>query len=190
MAEGEEQVVRDTYTELYYHLVWSTRRREPLIVPEIQSDLYRYIRAKCREIKVFVHALNGLTDHVHLVCTIPTSVTVAQVMQQVKGASSHFINHRPNSNGGLQWQPGYGALTFARRDLNMVVQYVERQQERHRENKLLATMEQFEPVDPSYQWQNAHAVRESSNYDYLEDCEEADPAQWNIVAPFPEELEE
>jgi len=63
----------DRYTQLYYHFVWSTRDRQPLITVELEPHLHRYIRHKCQELEVFVHALNSMPDHVHLACGEPLS---------------------------------------------------------------------------------------------------------------------
>lgn len=120
-----------TYTELYYHLVWATKEREPCITPDMEQHLYPFLRHKCSELRGQVYALNGMPDHVHLVCSVPPALSLAQFVERVKGASAHFINHAEALELRLYWQPGYGALTFAKRDLARVVAYVDQQKERH-----------------------------------------------------------
>jgi putative transposase len=132
-----------TYTELYYHLVWATKGRAPLIAPPLEPELYGYVRGKCSELHAFVHALHGTEDHTHLVCTLPPSLAVADFLHKIKGASSHFANQVLGA-GGSFWQPGYGALTFARRDLPRIVAYVENQKANHRAGRLSAKMERCE----------------------------------------------
>src|SRR5438105_1273658 len=109
------------YTQLYYHFIWATRGREPMIDAEMEPHLYRYLRRKCESIGVLVHALNGMPDHVHLACTLPTTLAIADFLETIKGSSSHFVNHRPDSDGQFYWQSGYGALTFSKRDLARIV---------------------------------------------------------------------
>ena len=131
----------DTYTEIYYHFVWTTKKREAMITSEIKPLLYKSIQATCRDLRVTVHALNGMPDHVHLACTLPTDITVADLMQKIKGVSAHLINHVPAGRGSLAWQPGYGGLTFARRSLKQIMSYIQNQQQHHEDGTLSETME-------------------------------------------------
>ena len=81
-----------TYTELYYHLVWRTKESEPFITEALEPHLYAYIRSRCAALGVFVHALDGVSDHAHLACSIPPSLSIAELLKQLKGSSSHFVN--------------------------------------------------------------------------------------------------
>jgi len=130
-----------TYTETFYHFVWATRKRERFITPEIERPLYRYIEQRCRAMHVQVYALNGMPDHVHLVVALPTTLSVSDFMEAVKGASSHHVNHLPSRPNCLYWQPGYGLLTFAQSGLHRVVTYVENQKRHHAGGKLSPKME-------------------------------------------------
>lgn len=131
----------DTYTEIYYHLVWATKLREEMIVPEIELTLYLDWKAVCRDLGVTIHALNTMPDHVPLACTLPATLAVADLVRKLKGGSAHLINHLPGERHALAWQPGYGALTFSRRDLPSVVSYVQNQQRHHQNGKLFPNME-------------------------------------------------
>jgi REP element-mobilizing transposase RayT len=133
-----------TYTELFYHLIWATHDREPLIVAELEPRLFGQIRHKCQEIRIQVHALNGMPDHVHLVCTIPPSLSVSEAIRSVKGASSHFVNHLVPCNQPFAWQEGYGALTFSKRDLKTIVAYVDGQKQHHASRRLSDAMERID----------------------------------------------
>ena len=136
-----------TYTELFYHFVWSTRGREALIHDEMQAALFRQIRSKCAELRIQVHALNGIPDHVHLACTLPTAISVGDAMERIKGASSHFINHLEQDEWRLYWQEGYGALTFSKRDLPRIVAYIDGQKQHHAAGSLSLKMERFNDDD-------------------------------------------
>ena len=131
----------DVYEEAFHHLVWATKRREEMIVPRMESLLYTYIRQKCREMKAFVHAVGGMPDHVHLVCSVPVSISVSSFVNGVKGGSSFYISHHANGDP-LRWQPGYGLLTFAKHDLPRIVRYVEHQKKHHASGRLSLKMEQ------------------------------------------------
>jgi len=133
--------VSKAYTEVFYHFVWATRGREPLINAELEPHLYSQIRHKCEELKVRVHALNGVPDHVHLACTLPVTLSISAAIQQLKGSSSHFVNHLAPAEQRFDWQEGYGALTFAKRELPRIVAYVDRQKAHHASGTLSAKME-------------------------------------------------
>ena len=122
----------DVYAEAFYHLVWATKMRERMIVPR-------------QEMAAAVHALNGMPDHVHLVCSVPASISVSEFMKRIKGGSSHFISHHSVS-APLRWQPGYGMLTFAAVDLPRVSHYVDNQKKHHRSGLLSPKMEHIPSV--------------------------------------------
>ena len=131
----------DTYTEIYYHLVWTTKMREEMITSEVAEALYPCLKAICPKQGVMIHALNGMPDHIHLACSLPTTARLSEVVQELKGSSSHLINHLPGGHLSLAWQPGYGALTFAGRDLPRIAGYIQNQQKHHRDGKLSEKME-------------------------------------------------
>ncbi len=128
---------------LYLHLVWATWDRLPLITPEIERPLYRNIESEARGMGCVVLALNGMEDHVHLALKYPATVSVAELMKQVKGVSSHFVNEtlQPETHG-FKWQGSYGAFTVSREAVDRVVGYVRHQKERHGEGKLVAEWEE------------------------------------------------
>src|SRR5689334_6066 len=109
---------------MFYHFAWATRHREPMITPEMEPILYGFIRGRCSAMDVFVYALDGIEDHTHLVCSVPPRIAVADFIDKIKGSSSHHINHLPDRQWTLYWQIRYGALTFARKDLDRIVKYV------------------------------------------------------------------
>ena len=132
-----------TYFEAYYHIVWTAKRREPLISEQIEPAVYGYIRKRCTELGVLVYALDGTENHSHLVCSILPRLAVAEVTEKIKGASSHFINHLPDRGWRLYWQPGYSCLTFPKKDLARVIAYVEDQKRHHAEGTLWASLERL-----------------------------------------------
>ncbi len=132
---------------ILYHFVWATKMREPMILPAMESLLWDKLHRKGEELGIEVLALNGMPDHVHLVCDLPTKIAAAQLIKHLKGSSSHFINHLPNRNWTLFWQDGYSARTFSPDLLPRVVRYVERQKERHAARQIWPALERTE--DPT-----------------------------------------
>lgn len=132
------------YWQLYYHLVWATKRREPLLTQQLEADLHKYLWWKAEELGAKVFAVGGIEDHVHMVVAIPPRIAVATCVGQIKGASSHWIIQVSPYKMPFLWQEGYGALTFGKQALARVVEYVNTQAERHRDRRLIAEMERID----------------------------------------------
>jgi REP element-mobilizing transposase RayT len=130
-----------SYWQLFYHVVWSTHQRRPLLTAEIEPLIYRYIRFKAGDLGGMVHALNGTQDHTHLVVTIPPKIAVAKFVGQVKGVASARFNKEHPGASAFAWQSGYGALTFDAKRLPYVIAYVERQKEHHAAQATIPVLE-------------------------------------------------
>lgn len=112
-----------SFWRIYYHLVWATHERRPLIDAAVERLLYPYLEKKAHEFQTIVYALNGIEDHVHLVVAIPPRYAVADVVKSLKGASSHFLNQ-----SGLRiefsWPRGSGVFTLGERQRPAAEAYV------------------------------------------------------------------
>jgi REP element-mobilizing transposase RayT len=128
--------MRRPFTQLYVHLVWATWDRLPLITDLVERLVYPAIRAECTGLGVEVLELGGIEDHMHLLARIPTTVSIAELAKQVKGASSHLVTHRSGSEQPFKWQGGYGAFAVSRSVVPQVGRYIQRQREHHEANRL------------------------------------------------------
>lgn len=133
-----------TFIQFYYHFIWRTKNSEPYLTPEVERIVYGYIKKRSEELGVFIYALNGIEDHSHLVCSVPARIAVSEFVEKIKGASSHYVNHLEELANNLYWQAGYGGLTFARKDLPRVVDYVTNQKSHHAEGTLWESLEATE----------------------------------------------
>ncbi len=132
----------------YAHLVWATKNREPLIQANIKGDIYAYMVRKAAELGCYVHAINGIEDHIHLVTSIPPKHSVAWVVKTLKGSSSHFVNHTLRPAGlYFKWQRGYGYLTLGEKQCPRAVAYVKQQKERHRQQDVNIWLERYSELD-------------------------------------------
>ncbi len=132
---------------LYLHIVWATWDRLPLISSHMERRVHRCIESEARDLGCSVLALDGTADHVHLVVSMPTTLRIADLVQQAKGVSSRFVNEELAPNVPFKWQGSYGAFTVSRQDVDRIVQYVRRQKEHHAANSLWPDWEQtFEDV--------------------------------------------
>lgn len=140
--------MRGNKLALYLHIVWSTWDRLPLITPEIEERIHRNVASEAQKTGCQVLALNGMPDHVHLLVKIPTTITIASLVKQVKGVSSHFVNDTINPPEKFKWQGSYGAFTVSRWDLEKIIHYVNGQKEHHRAGDLLIEWEEtYEEMD-------------------------------------------
>ena len=130
------------YCQLYYHLVWTTRRRESLLTTAAEPVIFDHIRWKAVELGGAVFALNGTADHVHLVAAIHPRVPVASFVSQVKAAATKFNRRAPEEP--LHWDEEYGAMTFDGKRLPYVIAYVERQKEHHTAGTIIPVLERTE----------------------------------------------
>jgi REP element-mobilizing transposase RayT len=133
------------YWRLYYHIVWATKRRAPLITREIEPFVHRIIGSKFQVEGGRVYALNGMEDHIHVVAAIPPARDISLVIKAVKGSTSHLLRHEKHL--AFQWQPGYGIFTVGPNGLEAAVTYVQNQKEHHRSDSLIDALERSEKDD-------------------------------------------
>jgi putative transposase len=137
---------RKPKTELFCHLVWATWDRSPLITPENEARLYAAMLAKLREFRCTDITIGGVSDHVHIALRFPPTVAIAELVKQVKGASSHCMTHAVGVPD-FQWQGGYGAFTFARRSLPKISDYVANQKAHHANATFVPYLEETEEME-------------------------------------------
>jgi putative transposase len=123
------------YWILNYHLVWSTKNREPALLGEVTTAVQRAIWTTAKKLKLDVHALNVQPDHVHFVCSAQPKHSPAELARQMKGSSSYFLG-KQHEGFWPGWQTEYGVVGFGGQSLARVVDYVNNQDDHHRENRL------------------------------------------------------
>ena len=121
-----------SYVNLLYHVVFSTKNREPLIVASRQPRLYEYIGGIVRKHGGVALAVNGTEDHVHLLAKLRQDVALSEVVRDLKASSSGWMHKVFPDLLGFMWQRGYGAFTVSESQACAVRRYVERQKLRHR----------------------------------------------------------
>lgn len=139
-----------SYWRTYYHLVWTTKNREPWITAERIDMLQKSFRVVAKDMGAFTHAIGGMPDHVHVAVSIPPTITVSNYVGRLKGSSSRYISKSiedPDTDVFL-WQSQYGVLTFGERSLPTIVAYIENQARHHENNDLWRPFEQLDPIEP------------------------------------------
>jgi len=136
------------YSEINLHIVWRVKDGSPVLRDAIETQLHRYLKG--RSVKapgVFCHAVGGADDHVHMAVTVPPTLVISEWVGQVKGASAHFINHEIANRKLLEWQKGYGVISFGKKDLPWVVGYIREQRQHHTRGNVQTRLERTEAED-------------------------------------------
>ena len=120
-----------TYLSLHYHLVFATKHRQPLISVVWRSRLHEYLGGTITGLGGFPQGIGGVADHVHLLVGLRATHCVADVLREVKKASSHWIHDDIGLNG-FAWQEGYAAFTVGPTARKGVRGYIAHQEEHHR----------------------------------------------------------
>jgi REP element-mobilizing transposase RayT len=120
-----------TFTNLLTHLIFSTKHREPVIVPEIEPELHRYLGGLTRDLKGKAFGINGTADHVHLLVSLPPVVSISDALRYLKANSSGWV-HDKWPQLPFAWQLGYGAFSVSKSNVPGVLKYIANQKEHHR----------------------------------------------------------
>jgi REP element-mobilizing transposase RayT len=134
----------NVYSEINLHLAWHTKGSEPLIEDAVEHHLYSFLKERVKQTpEAACHAVGGTANHVHVAVSIPPAIHISEWVGQLKGSSAHYINHRIANKKLLEWQSGYGAVSFGSKDLPWVVSYVQNQKDRHAQGKTQDRLERI-----------------------------------------------
>ena len=122
----------NTYTSLHYHFTFSTKNREPWIVPTIEGRVWSYIGGIARKHKMTALRVGGVEDHIHALIFAPPTLAPSQIAQFLKGDSSKWIHEEFSKMRAFEWQDGYGAFTVSRSQIPEMIEYIKSQRAHHR----------------------------------------------------------
>jgi putative transposase len=138
---------RNYYSEINLHLTWHTKNSSPLLVPEVEKVAHRALKKRIIEAPgVFVHEIGGIETHVHLAVTTPPTLTISEFIGQLKGGTSHDVNQQVGRKA-LEWQTGYGVVSFGTGDLPWVCGYIRDQRQHHAKGTTKDRLERIEHYD-------------------------------------------
>ena len=121
----------NTYSALFYHLVFSTKKRTPLIRPEIEARVWAYIGGVAREQKMMAIQIGGIEDHVHALLMAPPTLALFEIAKYLKRDSSKWIHETFGDLQDFAWQDGYGAFTVSKSNVPAVARYIQNQRVHH-----------------------------------------------------------
>jgi putative transposase len=138
------------YSEINLHVTWHCKNSLPLLTPRVEPVAYRHVKEKIVNTRgVFVHEIGGTETHVHVAITIPPTLTISEFIGQLKGMSSHDTNKELSLRGkSLEWQLGYGVVSFGTGDLDWMKQYIRNQREHHACGTIHDRLERIISLEP------------------------------------------
>ena len=119
-------------SKVLLHLVFSVKNREGLIPENLQPQLHAYLAGACRANGSEAYRVGGTADHVHIACTLPRTLTISKLLEEIKKSSSAWIKAQNPALTGFAWQAGYGAFSLGQSQWAHIIQYIDNQPERHR----------------------------------------------------------
>lgn len=120
-----------TYTNLLIHYVFSTKNREKIITVKLQNRLWSYMGGIARENNMKALAIGGMEDHIHLLISLPTTLSVSKAIQLIKGGSSKWVHDTFLNYNNFKWQTGYGAFSVSKSHSKNIITYINTQREHH-----------------------------------------------------------
>ena len=147
-----------SYISSYFHCVFSTKERRPLITPELRERLWPFLGGIARQNKMKAIEIGGVADHVHILISLPSTMAISKAMQLIKGGSSKWVHETFPDQRQFGWQDEYGAFSVSVSQLDKIIAYIQGQEAHHRqvtfqeEFRVLLEKHRVE-YDERYLWQ-------------------------------------
>lgn len=122
----------NTFTQLYFHVVFAVKGRACLVQPAWNEELYKYITGIVTAKGQKLLAINGMPDHLHLLVGTRPTMPISDLVRDIKANSSRFIREKEWVRGAFEWQEGFGAFTLEHSQLSKIIPYIQNQEEHHR----------------------------------------------------------
>ncbi len=122
----------NTYTQIHIHVVFAVKFRNDFIQKSWKGDLYKYITGIVQANNHKMIIINGVSDHLHILIGVRPDQSLSELIQRVKAGSGKWINDNRLTASRFEWQGGFGAFAYSKKDLKNVIQYIENQEIHHR----------------------------------------------------------
>ena len=137
-----------TYSQLYIQIVFAVKGRENLINNLWKDELHKYISGIIKGKNQKSIIVNGMPDHIHAFVGLRPSMSISDLVRDIKNNSSNFINEKKFIKGKFSWQEGFGAFSYSHSDIEKVYQYILNQEQHHKKinfkNEYLELLKKFE----------------------------------------------
>ena len=129
--------------KIWIHAIWATKDRIPLINDSIERNVYQFISEQFIVLGCQVRIINGMPDHIHCLFLLSSQKSIAEVMKQIKGSSSHYINQKDMIADKFSWQTGYAAYSISESGVEKVFQYIKNQKSHHQRKTFQQEYDEF-----------------------------------------------
>ena len=132
-----------SFNKIWIHAIWSTKDRHPFFHSNIEHKIYHFISEQFREQGCLVSIINGMPDHVHCLFLLSPQKSIAEVIKQIKGSSSHYINQNNLIVDKFSWQTGYAAYSVSESVVDKVHNYIHNQKQHHAKKTFQQEYDEF-----------------------------------------------
>jgi REP element-mobilizing transposase RayT len=132
-----------SYVKIWIHAVWSTKNRDRILTEDVREKLFMHIRQNAKEKQIYIDQINGDMDHVHCLLALNADMTIAKVMQMIKGESAYWANKNNLLKGTFEWANEYYAASVSELMINKVRGYIMGQEEHHKKVTFKSEYDQF-----------------------------------------------
>jgi REP element-mobilizing transposase RayT len=119
-------------SNILIHLIWSTKDRHPWLEPGIREKVHAFLAGAVRQCDCEAYRVGGVADHVHLAVRLSRTLSVADLVKEIKTASSRWLKTQASTLADFSWQQGYGAFSVGMRQKEILLHYIDNQEEHHR----------------------------------------------------------
>jgi putative transposase len=120
-----------SFVQIYVHMVFHTKNNIAFIREETDSELYSYMGGILRNCKSIPIKIGGTADHIHILCTLPKTMALSDLMEEVKKSSSKWIKSKGDHYRSFYWQDGYGGFSVSKSAVDIVSDYISNQKKHH-----------------------------------------------------------
>ena len=131
------------YTKLYIHLVWATKDRLPLLDKKFRPELFTHIKENAKSKSIFIDTIGGHNEHIHILISLDPAQTISNILNLIKGESSHWLNISKIIKGKFEWQDEYFAVSVSPSAIEKVRDYIRNQEEHHKKKTFAQEYEEF-----------------------------------------------
>jgi REP element-mobilizing transposase RayT len=132
-----------SFNKIWIHTIWSTKNRIPLIHSRIEKKIHQVISEQLQEQGCPVRIINGMSEHIHCLFLLNPQKSIADIIKQIKGSSSHYINQSNLIAEKFAWQTGYAAYSVSESSVDKVFEYIKVQKQHHLKKSFQQEYDEF-----------------------------------------------
>lgn len=135
-----------SYIAIWFHLVWSTKNREPFIQNSWKKELYSHIKEYCQQKEYHLDFINGMPDHIHLLISPKATFAISDIVRNIKTDSYYWVKENRHSTEAFGWQDGYGVFSVSPSQVQKVRNYIKNQEIHHQKHDFNDELKWFESL--------------------------------------------